>query len=199
MSMSQPLSDDALDQLFRTARTYNGYLDRPVDYAQLQAIWDLMKMGPTSANCLPARLIWCTSDDAKARLAACAIPGNVEKILAAPVSVIIGMDNRFYDQLPHLFPHTDARSWFVGNDALAAATAFRNSSLQGAYLIMAARALGLDTGPMSGFDAAAVDAAFFADQPEVKVNFISTVGYGDPTSIFGRSPRPDFDMFNRAV
>lgn len=195
--MSQPLNDAALDQLFRTARTYNAYQDRPVSDVQLRAIWDLMKMGPTSANCLPARLIWCTSDDAKARLAACAIPGNSEKILSAPVSVIIGMDYRFYDQLPHLFPHTDARSWFVGNAALAEATAFRNSSLQGAYLIMAARALGLDTGPMSGFDAAAVDAAFFADQPDVKANFIATIGYGDPTSIFGRSPRPDFDMFNR--
>ncbi len=195
--MSEPLSDSALDQLFRTARTYNGYVDKPVSEAQLHAIWDLMKFGPTSANCLPARIIWCVSDEAKAKLAALAIPGNKEKILAAPVTAIIGMDLEFFEYLPELFPHTDARSWFAGNDALAEATAFRNSSLQGAYFIMAARALGLDTGPMSGFDNAAVDQAFFADQPKVKSNFISTLGYGDPATIFDRSPRPGFDRFNR--
>ncbi|MEQ1687708.1 MAG: malonic semialdehyde reductase [Sphingopyxis sp.] len=195
--MNEPLNDAALDQLFRQARTYNGYVDKPVSEAQLHAIWDLMKMGPTSANCLPARLVWCTTSDAKARLAACAMPANADKILAAPVSVIIGMDTHFYEQLPHLFPHTDARSWFAGNDALAETTAFRNSSLQGAYLIFAARALGLDTGPMSGFDAAALDAAFFVDQSHVRANFIATLGYGDPASIFARSPRPDFSAFNR--
>lgn len=195
--MSEPLSDSALDQLFRTARTYNGYLDKPVSEAQLHAIWDLMKFGPTSANCLPARIIWCVSDEAKAKLAALAIPGNKEKIVAAPVTAIIGMDLEFFEYLPELFPHTDARSWFAGNDALAETTAFRNSSLQGAYFIMAARALGLDTGPMSGFDNAAVDEAFFADQPKVKSNFISTLGYGDPATIFDRSPRPGFDRFNR--
>lgn len=195
--MSEPLSDSALDQLFRTARTYNGYVDKPVSEVQLHAIWDLMKFGPTSANCLPARIIWCVSDEAKAKLAALAIPGNKEKILAAPVTAIIGMDLEFFEYLPELFPHTDARSWFAGNDALAEATAFRNSSLQGAYFIMAARALGLDTGPMSGFDNAAVDQAFFADQPKVKSNFISTLGYGDPATIFDRSPRPGFDRFNR--
>ncbi len=197
--MSEPLSDSALDQLFRTARTYNGYLDKPVSEARLHAIWDLMKFGPTSANCLPARLVWCTSDDAKQRLAALALPDNAKKILAAPVTVIIGMDLEFYENLPELFPHTDARSWFAGNDELAKATAFRNSSLQGAYFILAARALGLDTGPMSGFSNDAVDAAFFADQPKVKSNFISTLGYGDPASIFERSPRPDFARFNRVV
>lgn len=197
--MSEPLSDSALDQLFRTARTYNGYLDKPVSDAQLHAIWDLMKFGPTSANCLPARLVWCTSDDAKQRLAALALPDNAKKILAAPVTVIIGMDLEFYENLPELFPHTDARSWFVGNDELAKATAFRNSSLQGAYFILAARALGLDTGPMSGFSNDAVDATFFADQPKVKSNFISTLGYGDPASIFERSPRPEFARFNRVV
>ncbi|WP_137871592.1 malonic semialdehyde reductase [Sphingopyxis sp. 2PD] len=195
--MSEPLSDSALDQLFRTARTYNGYLDRPVSDAQLHAIWDLMKFGPTSANCLPARIIWCTSDAAKQKLAALAMPANAEKILAAPVTAIIGMDLEFYENLPELFPHTDARSWFVGNDELAKATAFRNSSLQGAYFILAARALGLDTGAMSGFNNAAVDEAFFADQPSVKSNFVSTLGYGDPATIFERSPRPDFDRFNR--
>ncbi|MCW5647969.1 MAG: malonic semialdehyde reductase [Sphingopyxis sp.] len=197
--MSEPLSDSALDQLFRTARTYNGYLDKPVSESQLHAIWDLIKFGPTSANCLPARLVWCTSDDAKQRLAALALPDNAKKILAAPVTVIIGMDFEFYENLPELFPHTDARSWFAGNDELAKATAFRNSSLQGAYFILAARALGLDTGPMSGFSNDAVDAAFFADQPKVKSNFISTLGYGDPASIFERSPRPDFARFNRVA
>lgn len=195
--MSEPLSDRALDQLFRTARSYNGYHDKPVSEAQLHAIWDLMKFGPTSANCLPARIIWCTSDAAKQKLAAFALPANASKILAAPVTAIIGMDLEFYENLPELFPHADARSWFAGNDELAKATAFRNSSLQGAYFILAARALGLDTGPMSGFSNDAVDAAFFADQPSVKSNFISTLGYGDPATIFERSPRPDFARFNR--
>lgn len=195
--MSEPLSDSALDQLFRTARTYNGYLDKPVTEAQLHAIWDLVKYGPTSANSLPARIVWCVSDEAKQKVAAFALPANAEKILAAPVTAIIASDNEFYENLPELFPHTDARSWFVGNDALAQTTAFRNSSLQGAYFILAARALGLDTGPMSGFNNAAVDEAFFADQPHVKSNFISTLGYGDPATIFERSPRPDFARFNR--
>ena len=195
--MSEPLSDSALDQLFRTARTYNGYLDKPVSETQLHAIWDLMKFGPTSANSLPARIIWCVSDEAKAKLAALAIPGNEEKIRAAPVTAIIAMDTEFYEHLPEFFPHTDARGWFAGNDALAEMTAFRNSSLQGAYFILAARALGLDTGPLSGFDNAAVDRAFFAGEPKVKSNFISTLGYGDPATIFERSPRPDFARFNR--
>lgn len=195
--MSEPLSDSALDQLFRTARTYNGYLDRPVSENQLRAIWDLVKYGPTSANALPARIVWCVSAEAKAKLAACALPANGEKILKAPVTAIIAMDTEFYEHLPELFPHADAKSWFAGNEALAHATAFRNSSLQGAYFILAARALGLDTGPMSGFNNDAVDAAFFADTPSVKSNFISTLGYGDPASIFERSPRPDFDRFNR--
>lgn len=195
--MSEPLSDSALDQLFRTARTYNGYVDKPVSEAQLHAIWDLMKYGPTSANALPARIIWCVSDEAKQKLAPLTMPANAEKILKAPVTAVIAMDNEFYEHLPELFPHTDARSWFAGNAAHAETTAFRNSSLQGGYFILAARALGLDTGPMSGFDNAAVDAAFFADQPNVKSNFISTLGYGDPASIFERSPRPDFGRFNR--
>ena len=197
--MADPLGANALDQLFRTARSFNGYLDRPVADEQLTAIWDLMKYGPTSANCLPAHIIWCTSDGAKERLAACAMPANGDKIRSAPVTAIIGMDMEFYDMLPELFPHTDARSWFVGNDALIEKTAFRNSSLQGGYFILAARALGLDTGPMSGFNNDAVDAAFFADQPTVKSNFIATLGYGDPATIFDRSPRPGFDRFNRIV
>jgi 3-hydroxypropanoate dehydrogenase len=194
--MTTALGDAALDQIFRNARSYNGYTDQPVSDAQLHALWDLLKMGPTSANCLPARLVWCTSPAAREKLAACTPPANATKILQAPAAVIIGMDLDFYEQLPDLFPHADARSWFTGNEKLADDTAFRNSSLQGAYFIIAARALGLDTGPMSGFDADAVNAAFFADNPRVKANFICTLGYGDPASVFGRSPRPDFDRFN---
>ena len=195
MAIDTPLGDKALDQLFREARSYNGYLDQPVTQAQLNDIWELMKFGPTSANCLPARMIWCTSEEAKEKLAALAMPSNADKIRQAPVSVIIGMDMEFYELLPELFPHADAKSWFTGNDAMIQSTAFRNSSLQGAYFIMAARAVGLGAGPMSGFNNAAVDEAFFAGTT-VKSNFISTLGYGDPTTIFERSPRPGFDRFN---
>jgi 3-hydroxypropanoate dehydrogenase len=196
--MTQPLSDAALDQLFRSARTYNGYKDVPVTRAQMDAIWELMKFGPTSANCLPARLVWVESTPAKEKLAALVAPTNADKILQAPVSVIIGMDMEFYEQLPELFPSADARSWFKGNDAVSDATAFRNSTLQGAYFILAARALGLDTGPMSGFNNAAVDEAFFAGTT-FKSNFISTLGVGDPATIFERSPRPGFNRFNSIV
>ncbi|MBK6706673.1 MAG: malonic semialdehyde reductase [Sphingomonadales bacterium] len=196
--MNQPLGDTALDQLFRTARTYNGYLDKPLSNDQLEAVWDLLKYGPTSANCLPARIVWCVSQESKQKLAALSLPANGEKILGAPATAIIGMDMEFYENLPELFPHTDARSWFVGNDALIEKTAFRNSSLQGGYFILAARALGLDTGPMSGFNNDAVDAEFFAGT-KVKSNFISTIGYGDPATIFERSPRPEFARFNTIV
>lgn len=195
--MSEPLNDAALDRLFRTARSYNGYLDKPVSEDQLRAIWDLMKMGPTSANQLPARLVWCVSEDAKAKVADACSAANKSKVLNAPVTVILGMDTDFHEHLPELFPHTDAKAWFDGNRELREASAFRNSSLQGGYFILAARALGLDTGPMSGFDAGAVDKAFFADTPSVRTNFISTLGYGDPTTIFDRSPRPAFEKFNR--
>ncbi len=198
MSFDQPLSDQSLDQLFREARTYNGYLDKPVSQSQLESIWELVKYGPTSANCLPARIIWCVSEEAKAKLAATTMPANAEKILKAPVTAIIGMDMEFFEHLPELFPHADAKSWFVGNDAMIHATAFRNSTLQGGYFIMAARALGLDTGPMSGFSNDAVDAAFFGGT-SVKSNFISTLGYGDPASIFDRSPRPGFERFNSII
>ncbi len=191
------MADAALDQLFRQARTYNGYLDRPVSQDQLTAIWDLMKMGPTSANQLPARIVWCVSDAAKEKLAALAGGTNPDKIRKAPVTAIIAMDLDFHEQLPWLFPHADAKSWFAGDAAAREVSAFRNSTLQGGYFILAARALGLDTGPMSGFDNAAVDAAFFADTPRVRSNFISTLGYGDPATIFPRSPRPDFAVFNR--
>ena len=196
--MSVPVNDAALDQLFRTARSYNGYQDKPVTREQMDAIWELMKQGPTSANCLPARLVWCESAESKEKLASFAGGANPDKIRHAPVTVIIGMDLEFYEQLPTLFPPADARSWFVGNQALIDATALRNSSLQGAYFIMAARALGLDTGPMSGFNNAGVDAAFFAGTT-IKSNFISTLGYGDPATIFGKLPRPHFDTFNTII
>ncbi len=195
MASGTPLNDIALDQLFRTARTYNGYLDKPVSNDQLTAIWDVMKFGPTSANCLPARIVWCTSAGAKEKLAALAMESNAEKIRKAPVTAIIGMDMEFYNHLPELFPHADAKSWFVGNDTMIQTTAFRNSTLQGAYFMLAARALGIDTGPMSGFSNDGVDAAFFA-ATKVKSNFICTLGYGDDTTIFDRSPRPEFDRFN---
>jgi 3-hydroxypropanoate dehydrogenase len=199
--VGEPLSDAALDQLFRTARTYNGYLDKPVTTEQLHAIWELMKMGPTSANQLPARLVWCTTQEAKDRLAACCSEANAAKVRKAPVTVIVAMDEEFHEQLPWLFPHADARSWFAGDDKaeLRQKSAFRNSTLQGAYFLLAARALGLDTGPMSGFNQREVDAAFFAGEPHWKSNFISTLGYGDAATIFARSPRPDFDIFNRVL
>ncbi|WP_298093458.1 malonic semialdehyde reductase [uncultured Sphingomonas sp.] len=195
----QPLDDAALDRLFREARTFNHYLDKPVEQSALHAIWDLMKFGPTSANQLPARLVWCTSQEAKDRLAACASDSNAAKIRKAPVAVVIGMDVNFHEHLPDLYPHVDAKSWFDGNAELREASAFRNSSLQAGYFILAARALGLDTGPMSGFDAGQVDLAFFADQPGVRTNLISTLGYGDRATLHSRNPRPDFDRFNRIV
>ena len=191
------LSPEALAQLFTEARSYNGWLDKPVSDEQLHAIWDLVKMAPTSANMQPARIVWVKSVEAKAKLAACVMEGNKAKVLGAPVTAVIGYDIDFHEELPWLFPHTDAKSWFEGNEAGREEGAFRNSSLQGAYLMLAARALGLDCGPMSGFDPGAVNAAFFADEPRHRVNFICSVGYGDPASIFGRSPRPDFDRFNR--
>lgn len=188
---------DALDQIFNEARTYNGWLDREVTDEQLHAIWDLVKMAPTSANMQPARIVWAKSAEAKDTLAQCAMEGNRDKIRAAPVTAIIGYDLDFHENLPWLFPHTDAKSWFEGDEEARRENAFRNSSLQGAYLILAARALGLDCGPMSGFDPDAVNKAFFAENPRHQVNFLCSIGYGDPESIFERSPRPDFDRFNR--
>lgn len=189
----------ALDQIFNDARTYNDWLDKPVSDAQLHAIWDLLKMAPTSANMQPARIVWVKSEAEKSKLAACSMEGNQDKIKAAPVTAIIGYDIDFHEELPWLFPHTDAKSWFEGDEEGRKEGAFRNSSLQGAYFILAARAVGLDCGPMSGFDANAVNAAFFADEPRHRVNFLCSVGYGDPQSIFDRSPRPDFDTFNTIV
>ena len=179
-------------QLFTDARTQNGYLDVPVPDAQLRALYDLLKFGPTAANACPARFKFVRSAEAKAQLVACAALSNVAKIGQAPVTVIVGMDMAFYDKLPQLFPHADAKPWFAGNQPMIDATAFRNSSLQGGYLILAARALGLDCGPMSGFDAAKVDAAFWAGTT-VKTNFIVNLGRGDASKLFGRSPRLTFD------
>jgi 3-hydroxypropanoate dehydrogenase len=191
------LNAEALDQLFNEARSYNDWLPRDVSDAQLHALWDLMKMAPTSANMQPARIVWVKSAEAKAKLADCVMEGNRAKVLAAPVTAVIGYDIDFHEELPWLFPHTDAKSWFEGDEAGREQGAFRNSSLQGAYLMLAARAMGLDCGPMSGFNGDAVNAAFFADEPRHRVNFICSVGYGDPASIFDRSPRPEFDRFNR--
>ncbi|WEK02304.1 MAG: malonic semialdehyde reductase [Candidatus Sphingomonas phytovorans] len=195
--MNRNLPDDALDILFREARSYNAYYAEPVAEADIKAIWELAKMGPTSANQLPARLVWVTSSEGRERLAKVVSDKNRPKVLGAPVSVIIGMDVDFHLHLPDLFPHLDAKSWFEHDAELRFSSAFRNSSLQGAYLIIAARALGFDTGPISGFDHEGVEAAFFSDTPNVRVNFIMTLGHGDPSSVFGRLPRPEFERFNR--
>jgi 3-hydroxypropanoate dehydrogenase len=181
------------DQLFTHARTQNGFLDQPVPDSTVQALYELLKWGPTSANSSPARFVFVRTADAKARLAACVSPANQPKVMSAPVTAIVGMDMAFYEQLPQLFPHTDARAWFVGNPALIESTAMRNSSLQGAYLMMAARALGLGCGPMSGMDTAKVDAAFWAGTT-VKTNFICTLGHGDPAKVLPRSPRLSFEQ-----
>jgi len=180
------------EQLFTEARTQNGYLDKPVSDAQLQQLYELLKWGPTAANSSPARFTFVRSAEAKAKLLTCVSPGNVQKVTEAPVTVVVGMDMAFHDKLPQLFPHADARSWFVGNQPMIDASAFRNSSLQGGYMILAARALGLDCGPMSGFDATKMDAAFWAGTA-VKTNFICSLGHGNPAKVFGRSPRLSFE------
>lgn len=180
------------EQLFTQARTQNGFRPTPVGDEQLRALYDLLKWGPTSANCSPARFQFVRSAPAKEKLMACVSPANAPKVQQAPVTAIIGMDMAFHDKLPQLFPHTDARAWFAGNEAKIAETAFRNSSLQGGYFIIAARALGLDCGPMSGFDAAKLDAAFWSGTT-VKTNFICTLGEGDPAKIMPRSPRLSFE------
>ena len=191
--MKPELSAAALDQIFREARTYNAFLPREVSDAQLRAIYDLAKMAPTSANASPARIVFVKSPQAKAKLGPFLSDGNRAKTLAAPVTAIVATDHAFYEHLPRLFPHADARSWFAGNQALSEVTAFRNGTLQGAYLIIAARALGLDCGPMSGFDNAQVDAAFFANTT-YKSNFLINIGYGDASrDLFPRSPRFGFD------
>jgi 3-hydroxypropanoate dehydrogenase len=182
----------SLDLLFRTARTQNGWLPKPVPESLLHEIYDLAKMPPTSANCSPMRVVFVTTPAGKERLKPALSAGNLEKTLAAPVTAIIANDTKFYDELPKLFPHADARSWFTGSETLAATTAMRNGTLQGAYLMLAARAVGLDCGPMSGFDNAKVDEEFFPDG-RFKSNFLCNLGYGDPTKLFARSPRFTFD------
>jgi 3-hydroxypropanoate dehydrogenase len=189
--MSVIVDDAALDVIFRGARTHNAWQAKPVGDALLQAVWELAKLPPTSANCSPARILFVRSPEAKARLVPLLLEGNRAKTAQAPVTAIIGYDLEFYENLPRLFPHTDARAWFVGNPELIHATAFRNGTLQGAYLMLAARALGLDCGPMSGFDNDAVDAAFFPDG-RVKSNFLCNLGYGDPAGVHPRNPRLAF-------
>jgi len=180
------------EQLFDDARTHNGFTAEPVSELQLRRIYDLMKWAPTSANSSPARIVFVASAEAKAKLLECVSPGNVEKTRSAPVTAILGMDMAFHDKLPQLFPHADARSWFVGKQEFIDTTAFRNASIQGGYFILAARAVGLDCGPMSGFDHAKIDAAFWAGTT-VKTNFIVNLGHGDPSKLFGRSPRLSFE------
>ncbi|MFC3108769.1 malonic semialdehyde reductase [Undibacterium arcticum] len=203
--MSNQLSEDGLDLLFFKARTHNTWLDKPVSDDTLHRLYDIMKWGPTSANCSPARILFLRTPEAKERLRPALAPGNVEKTMAAPVTAIIGYDGKFFELLPKLFPHADARAWFADTPELAEVTARRNSSLQGAYFMIAARALGLDCGPMSGFDQTKVDHEFFPDTKRVnfgyeyfpdshiKTNFLCNLGYGDPTKLFARSPRLDFD------
>ena len=186
------LSEAALATLFTEARSHNGWTDEPVPDALLHRLYDLVRMGPTSANCSPARFVFVRSAEARARLAPALSAGNRDKTLSAPVVVIVGWHNKFYDRLPELFPHTDARPWFTGSEAAAHEAAFRNSSLQAGYLILAARALGLDTGPMSGFDRDLVDAAFFAGT-DCTTNLLVNLGHGDHSKLHGRLPRLAFD------
>ncbi len=196
--MSAILSDDGLDLLFRNARTHRAWLDRPVSDVMLQALYDLARLGPTSANCCPMRVVFLRTAEAKERLRPALDAGNVEKTMAAPVTAIIGHDTRFYEHLPTLYPQVDARACFADAPEKAAITAFRNATLQGAYLMLAARALGLDCGPMSGFDNAKVDAEFFPDG-RIESNFLCNLGYGDATKLRPRRPRLDFDQACRIL
>lgn len=192
--MASPLDDAALDQLFYRARTFgtdaHSWLPEPVTDDQLQRLWDMAKMGPTSANCSPLRVVFVRTPQAKAMLKPALDASNVDKTMAAPVTAIVGTDHAFFDKLPYLFPHTQARAWFAGKPH-AGEVAFRNASLQGAYLIMAARALGLDCGPMSGFNQELVDASFFQGTA-IRSNFLVNLGYGNRSTLFPRSPRLDF-------
>ncbi|MGH7070908.1 MAG: malonic semialdehyde reductase [Acetobacteraceae bacterium] len=186
------IEDAALEAIFRAARTHNKFRDTPVSDETLQALYELLKWGPTSANCSPARFLFLRTREAKERLRPALSPGNVAKTMAAPVTVIVAYDSKFYDRMSYLFPHSqDAGTWFADNEAFAAETAFRNGSLQGAYLIIAARALGLDCGPMSGFDKAKVDDEFFTYRGW-KSNFLCNLGHGDPDGLYPRSPRLEF-------
>ena len=196
--MGKKIDQEALDVLFNDARTHVAWQSRPVEEALLKQVYDLTKMAPTSANCQPLRVVFVQSEEAKAKLKPTLAEGNVEKTMQAPVTAIIAQDMEFYEKLPELFPHTDAKSWFVGNDAYIEETAFRNSSLQGGYFILAARALGLDCGRMSGFDQDALDEAFFKGT-SIKSNLLINLGYGDASKLHPRSPRPDFDEFCKII
>jgi 3-hydroxypropanoate dehydrogenase len=187
-----PISQEALDQLFREARTHSTWLPEPVPVELLHKAYELARLGPTSANGSPARFVFLTTPGAKARLKPVLAPGNVDKTMAAPITVIVAWDTEFHENLPRLFPHADVRSYFVGNKPLIEENAFRNSSLQAAYFILAARALGLDCGPMSGFDADKLNAEFFPDG-KWKVNLLCNVGYGDPSKLHPRNPRLNFE------
>lgn len=186
------LDDHALDVLFREARTYNGWQDKDVSDVLLQAVYDLFKWGPTSSNCCPVRIKFVKSKEAKEKLRPHLMAGNVDKTMAAPVTALLANDLEFYEKLPFLSPHNNARSWFVDKPAFTAETAFRNGTLQGAYMMLAARSLGLDCGPMSGFKQQGVKDAFFADE-NVQVNFICSLGYGVKESLYPRGPRLAFD------
>jgi 3-hydroxypropanoate dehydrogenase len=191
--MSNVLSSESLDLIYRNARTHSAWLDEPVEDALLKQVYELARMGPTSANMCPMRIVFVKSPEAKERLKPALAPGNVDKTMKAPVTAIIAMDVHFYEKLPTLFPHTDAKAWFKDlPENVLEYTALRNSSLQGAYFILAARALGLDCGPMSGFNNAKVDAAFFAGTT-VKSNFLCNLGYADASKLHPRSPRLSFD------
>jgi 3-hydroxypropanoate dehydrogenase len=187
-----PVDDAALDALFRTARTQNKWQDRDVPDALLLKLYDLAKMGPTSANCCPARFVFVRTAEGKEKLRPALSSANLEKTMKAPVTAIVAEDMLFYEQLPRLFPHADARAWFTSSPDMAKETAFRNSSLQGAYLILAARALGLGAGPMSGFKGSVIDAAFFVGT-SYRANFLVNLGYGDPAGVLERLPRLAFD------
>lgn len=196
--MGKPVSQEALDTLFNNARTYNAWDDREISDELIKQLDDLVKMGPTSSNCCPMRVVYVKSPEAKAKLKDCLMEGNVEKTMSAPVCAIIGMDLEFYEKLPQLFPHTDAKSWYVGKEKFIESTAFRNSSLQGGYFIMAARALGLDCGPMSGFSPKKINETFFSGTA-TKVNFLCNLGYGTEENLFPRSPRFSFDEANSII
>ena len=189
--MTQALDTAALATLFTEARSHNGWTTEPVSDDLLQQVYDLVKMGPTSANCSPARFVFVRTPEGKERLKPALSAGNLEKTMSAPVTVIVAWDTAFYDKLPELFPHADARAWFTGSAEVAHETAFRNGTLQAAYLILAARALGLDAGPLSGFDKPAVDAAFFGGTTWT-TNFLINLGHGDASKVFGRLPRLPF-------
>lgn len=190
--MSEAITPTAIKTLFTEARTHNGWLEMPVSDETLREIYDLMKWGPTSANCSPARIVFVRTHEGKEKLRPSLSSGNLAKTMAAPVTAIIAWDGEFYERLPELFPHGDARSWFTSSPALAEETAFRNSAMQAAYLIFACRALGLDTGPMSGFDRQKVDEAFFTGTT-LKSNLLINIGYGDVSKVYDRLPRLSFE------